>query len=496
MTPAFLALQATMPAWATVSQDGGELFSAAVVVDEAMRLAQAPFTPPRKAPEALGKLDFDEYRNIRYRKQAAIWGAGRTRFAIELYPPGYLFRDLVEIAVVERGMAYPVVLKPESFETPDSTLLPLLRKAGQFTGFRLHFPLNSADYKDEFLVFQGASYFRAVSARQIYGLSARGLALNVAEPNGEEHPIFRRFWIERPAEGADKIIVHALLDSPSVTGAYRFVVFPGNLTRIEVEASLFPRVELTHVGIAPLTSMFLQGPLSRQLVDDYRPAVHDSQALAMWTGKGERIWRPLSNPRTLQISAFLDNGPKGFGLIQRSRNFAYYNDLGGHYQMRPSAWVAPRGDWGKGHVNLYEIPSDSETNDNIVAYWRPAEPLAAGRQFDFAYVLTWPDDAPFARDMAAVAGSFSSRERRSGNRQVVVDYELPPDVKPKSIDPDFAISSGRIVDTSLQAASEIGGLRIFVTFDPEGAEQVELRLQLRRENAAIGETWLYRWTNG
>ncbi len=240
-----------------------------------------------------------------------------------------------------------------------------------FSGFRLRAPLNRAEHFDEFVVFQGASYFRAVAKGQEYGLSARGLALKTGDARGEEFPFFRTFWIERPRPEANTVVVHALLDSDSTTGAYRFTIRPGDPTVMDVEMTLYPRVELTHVGLAPLTSMFFFGPNDRVGIDDFRPAVHDSDGLAIWNGRGEWLWRPLINPETLQVSAFVDDNPRGFGLLQRHRAFADYQDLEAHYERRPSLWVETIGEWGSGAVQLVEIPSKSEYHDNVVAFWRP-----------------------------------------------------------------------------------------------------------------------------
>ena len=233
---------------------------------------------------------------------------------------------------------------------------------------------------DEFLVFQGASYFRAVARGQQYGLSARGLAVRTARAEGEEFPAWTDFWIERPAEKAERIVIHAILQSRSVVGAYTFAARPGNDTVIDVDATLFARTELTAFGIAPLTSMFLFDSSNRARFDDYRSAVHDSDGLQIVNGRGERIWRPLANPASLQISAFIDDSPKGFGLLQRKRSFEDFEDAEALYNKRPSLWVEPKGQWGPGHVELVEIPSEREIHDNVVAYWQPKVPIAAGSE--------------------------------------------------------------------------------------------------------------------
>ncbi len=483
-----------------------ESFSAQTVVDQARALAERPFVPPRKVADALKALDYDTYRQIRYRRDEAIWGKARTPFSIQLFAAGYLYEDGVDISVVEGGRARPIRYQPGQFDTPNERVAALLADAAQFAGFRLHYPINREDKRDEFIVFQGASYFRAVSQGQVYGLSARGLAIDVAEPRGEEFPVFRRFWIERPSSRSTAIVVHALLDSPRLTGAYRFGIYPRSATLITVDSTLFPRVPLSHVGLGALTSMFAHGAIDRSSQPDYRPSVHDSQGLAMHSGQGEWIWRPLNNPQSLQISAFVDENPKGFGLIQRDRSFGTYQDLEARYEKRPSGWIEPRGDWGQGHVTLVEIPSKSEFNDNMVAYWRPREPLRPGEAHEFDYHLRWPGDAP-VKAMARVIRSAYGRAVNSGHHEFVIDYEaMPRGVKGSGetgaragqgtqggLEIDLSLSAGRIVNQFTQANPETGGVRVVVTFDPENEPLIEFRVQPRNKGQAVGETWLYRW---
>ena len=248
---------------------------------------------------------------------------------------------------------------------------------------------------------------------QGYGLSARGLAIKTADPAGEEFPLFTTFWLERPGKGSDAIVVHALLDSQSAAAAFRFTIRPGKQTIFDTEMALYPRADLATVGIAPLTSMFLFDANDRTRIDDYREAVHDSNGLLLWTGKGERVWRPLANPRELQISAFTDSGPRGFGLMQRGRSLSDYQDLEAHYENRPSLWVEPIGDWGDGIVELVEIPTDREVNDNIVAFWRPHDPLKAKGEYILNYRLHWCWSVPAATTVAEVTGTRSGLAWRS-----------------------------------------------------------------------------------
>ncbi len=483
----FGAVQAQSPAL-------GPVFSHTDVIAEAERLAASPFVPPPRAPEGLRKLDYAAYSRIRYRKERAIWGRTPSRFSIELFAPGFLYSQGIDISIVENGRVIPTQIDANAFDAPTEEVRQLLAALGKFAGFRLHYPLNRPDYKDEFVVFQGASYFRAVSKGQIYGLSARGLAIDVAEPAGEEFPVFRRFWIERPSSRTENIVVHAILDSKRVAGAFRFGIYPGTATAMDVKMTLFARQPLSHVGIGALTSMYFYGDIDGPDRPDPRPAVHDSLGLAMHSGRGERIWRPLSNPTKLQISAFVDNNPKGFGLIQRERRFSKFEDLKAQYHLRPSAWVAPEGDWGKGHVVLVEIPTKSEGNDNIVAYWRPDSGLKPGVPFTISYMLSWPNDAPATPGVAPVARTAYGLRPRGNQRQIVVDYGPMPGIPSDAIAVDRGLGGGRILGATVEPIPATGGRRIVFDFDPGDAQINEIRVQPRFQDRPVGETMLFRWT--
>lgn len=472
----------------------GEPFTHQTVIQKAQVLSKKPFKPLPQAPTQLTELDYSQYRQINYQQDEAVWGRANTPFSIQLFAPGFLYHDLVNIDIVENGRAYPLKVSKDSFRVPDPELNEVLAEIGKYAGMRLHYPVNRDDYDDEFVVFQGASFFRGVSRGQLYGLSARGFAIDVAEATGEEHPIFRRFWVERPSKDHKAIVVHALLDSKRVSGAYRFGIFPGAPLRMDVKVTLFPRERLEHVGMAPLTSMFMHNALDPSDWRDYRPAVHDSEGLAIARSNGELLWRPLNNPKSLQASAFLDENPQGFGLIQRDRRLESYQDLEAKYHRRPSAWVKPLGDWGEGHVQLIEIPSDSEANDNIVAYWRPKQALLPHQAFSYSYRLSWPNDTPATKSVATIVRSTIGKKLFNDYYEAVIDYAEIGDSE--NLVAEATISSGKIIETIIQPHPSINGSRLFVIFDRDKAENVELRVMLQRDGKQAGETWLYRWSDG
>lgn len=494
-----LAVPAMIAPQAAQAQDGAVGFGFDDVAAQAKDLATRPYQAPDaplKPPFA--DLDYDHYRAIRFNRSRDPW-AGLGAFGLDLLPPGLFYTDPVDISIVKDGVAEPIAFSPAYFDF-DPAQFPEGVPAGEaqgmgWSGFRLRAPINRPDVMDEVVVFQGASYFRAVGRGTLYGLSARGLAIGTGQARGEEFPRFRAFWIHTPAPGDGSVVVQALLDSKSVTGAYEFIITPGAPTVIETRLSLFPRTDLSDVGIAPLTSMFWFGPANRAKVDDYRGAVHDSDGLSMVTGSGRRLWRPLSNPATLQFSNFMDQNPRGFGLMQRHRGFDYYADMEARYDRRPSAWITPAGGWGKGSVTLIEIPVRDEFNDNIVSFWKPSGVLAAGQRHDFAYRLTFgtagEDDTPLAQVADTRSGAAINTPRE---RSFVIDFAGPflgdePGV------PVVDASAGKISGVAM-IPLEPGRVRLSFHFNPEGARLAELTARLDGTDGPLSETWVYRWTEG
>jgi glucans biosynthesis protein len=477
---------------------------------QAKKLAGSAYAASTGSPsEALAKIGYDEYRDIRFRPERAVWHGEGLGFELQFFASAYIYRTAVEIFLVEGDAIRPMQADHSLFDF--GAQVPKLGPEARFgfSGFRIHTPLNRADYYDECIVFQGASYFRALGRGHNYGLSARALSINTGN-DPEEFPLFKAYWIERPTD-ASAIRVHALLDSPSVAGAYSFVIAPGTMTVIDVEAVLFPRCDLANVGIAPLSSMFFKGTHDQSGTNDFRPAVHDSDGLAIWNGRDERLWRPLTNPAALQVSCFGDTDPHAFGLIQRDRSFAAYQDLEARYQDRPSVWIEPRNRWGSGCVQLVEIPTEVEYFDNIVAFWRPEVELRAGQAHELSYRLTWRDDAPAADLLRAVATRIG-RGEKGGTTRFVIDF-VGSQVGATS--PLQTIASVGLTDETLQQLPVVelsanagvttvpliqpnmftGGLRVVFDFDPHENKQSELRLQLMRGRERASETWLFRWHN-
>ncbi|MBA2127822.1 glucan biosynthesis protein D [Hyphomicrobium methylovorum] len=491
-----MALAASAATADTVSPPKGTPFTATNANTEAKRLADQPFAKQTMdLPPPFNKLTYDQYRDIRFRAEKAIWKGENIDFEIQPFAMGWLYDTPVDLWLVDNGQATRLIADSNLFSF--GTLIGPGPEAAPygFSGFRIHGPINRSDVFDEYAGFQGASYFRAIGRGQSYGASARGLALSTARAEGEEFPFFRKFWIEKPKPGATQIVIHALLDSVSTTGAYRFIIEPGLTTVMDVSATLYPRTTLTHVGIAPLTSMFLHGKSSQRLTRDYRPEVHDSGGLAMINGAGERIWRPLNNPKTLQLSAFTDRDPKGFGLWQRDRSFDTYEDLESRYERRPSVWIQPKSGWGEGFIELIEIPVENEIHDNVVAYWKPVQELTPGGPHVFSYKIFWGDGVPSSWAGSRVVKTRIAKGKSPDTILFVLDL-TGASVKDARDLPvaDVSARTGKISNVSVQRNSEISGVRVMFELTPGDAELVELRCVLKAGQQPVSETWLYRWT--
>ena len=477
------------------------------VGERALRLSQLPYVAYEGAvPDALARLDYAQYRSIEFRPEAAMW-RGETLFELQFFHPGFIYRQPVRIHTVEDGRIEELHFDRASFRYPASLAVAaeaLTPELG-YAGFRAHYPLESPDRSQEVAVFLGASYFRLVGSGQVHGLSGRGLAVDVVPPGNEEFPVFREFWLLRPTPSATSLVFFALLDSPAVTGAYRFDLQPGAGTVLRVDVRLHARRDIAKLGVAPLTSMFLYGPNRARDFDDYRPQVHDSDGLLMRTGTDEWILRPLSNRRFVRVTSLRDRDPRGFGLVQRERRFDGYLDLEANYQRRPSLWVGTEdAAWGEGGVELVEIPTSSEFNDNIVAYWAPEQPFLAGETRRYRYRLATFDRRLEAQSLMQVERTRVGWDALPGqseppprtHRRFVIDFSGAADSAlegEQSVAAVLEISSGQASDPIVQALPDGAGWRATFDLIPDGANAADMRLFLTADGARLSETWTYVW---
>jgi glucans biosynthesis protein len=500
-----LALAACVAAAATPAHAGpraigvnGKAFTFDWLKSQAKALAASDFEPAQiELPDSLQNLTYDQFRDIRFRPDQSIWKKEGLPFQLQFFHMGFFYKEPIFVHVVSGGKTQNIDFSTAMFDYGHNNLGQLSPDLG-FAGFRVHYRLNRPEYFDELTVFLGASYFRALGKGQLYGLSARGLAIDTALPQGEEFPSFREFWIEKPTATSKELVVYALLDSRSYVGAYKFVIRPGNATGMDVTATLYPRREVEKLGIAPLTSMYLFGENDHAGFDDFRPEVHDSDGLFLWTGGGEQIWRPLSNPTRLRVSAFTVDDPRGFGLLQRDRAFSSYEDLESRYEKRPSVWVEPLSKWGKGTVQLVEIPATEEYHDNIVAFWTPDKVAKVGDSMSLSYRLWWGDGPPDWQSGEHTVATRIAAGSEPGSRRFVLDF-MPNPTKEATAEAQTAeavitVSSGQVIRPTAYRNEVTGGWRAFFEFKPANEDPVEMRAYLRNGTTSLTETWSYLWS--
>lgn len=447
-------------------------------------------------PDWLTKISYDQWRDIRYRSEHALWKAEGLPFQLQLFHPGLFYNRPVAINIVEGSVTRALEFLPSRFDYGTNDFASRVPHDLGYAGFRLHAPIKGGDYLDEVIVFLGASYFRGVGRDQVFGLSARGLAVDTAEPWGEEFPVFREFWIETPEPDADAVTLYALLDSPGIVGAYGFVVRPGAQTVTEVHAQLFPRRDIKKLGVAPLTSMFFHGENTERKFDDFRPEAHDSDGLLIAFASGDWLWRPLDNPEALAVSRIEVDGLSGFGLVQRDRSFSSYQDLETHAELRPSAWVEPIGSWGAGRVELVEIPTKADTNDNVVAYWVPERPVQAKERLEVTYRLYWYGDDPERPPVArAVATRRDSGGGDADTERFVVDFagpELEAIPAEEILHGSLGIrpeDGAELVGQHVVKNPVTGGWRYTFQVRRRDREPLELRARLDRGGEPLTEIW-------
>jgi glucans biosynthesis protein len=501
-----LALAVARPAgaatWpAEAPQGPPQPFSFDRLKAQARDLSRRPYKPPPSPPPALAHaIDYDAFGQIVYRPQGTLWGADAGDHGVRFFSIRRGAVAPIAMHIVSGGQARAVTYSDALFDMPADSPMRKLGDAAGFGGFKV---LN-ADHRTDWIAYLGASYFRSSDPFNQYGLSARGLAIDTATPKAEEFPIFTSFWLEHDPAG--ELVVYALLDGPSVAGAYRIghKRSPAGLVQ-EIETQLCFRRPVSRLGIAPLTSMYWYGQSDRTPADDWRPQIHDSDGLSLWTGAGERIWRPLANPPVVKVNAFMDRGPKGFGLMQRDRNFEDYQDDGVFYDKRPSAWVEPLGDWGPGSVQLVEIPTTGEAEDNIVAFWVPAAAVRAGQTLNHRYRLHWAKEEPVAPAVARVAATRGGQGGRPGQpippgrRKMVVDFSGPTLTgltRESGVQPVVTLSAGQPIGVAAYPVEGVDRWRLMFDYEAPPQTTLDLRALLTQGGKALTETWIYQVITG
>lgn len=492
----------------------GRPFSYDSLIARAKTLASQPYVAPPSPPvDILTKIDYEAHGKIRFNTSDALFADGPGQFPVTFFHLGTFFRVPVRMHVIDAAKGGPtareIVYDESYFDMPADSPARKLPRGSGFAGFRFQESRlgdqKALDWKkNDWVAFLGASYFRAIGELYQYGLSARGIAIDVAEAGKpEEFPNFTHFYFEPPAPKSNSVTVYALLDGPSISGAFRFVMERGKGVVMDIDCALFLRKDVARLGVAPLTSMFWFSESVKSTGVDWRPEVHDSDGLAMWTGGGERIWRPLNNPPRTTASAFGDDNPRGFGLLQRDRSFDHYQD-GVLYDKRPSLWVEPRDGWKAGTVQLIEIPTDDEIHDNIVAMWVPKEPAKAGNEYRLRYRLHWLADEPYPTPLARCVatrlgkGGQPGQPRPNGVRKFMVEFKGAPLEKlPFGTKPEAVLTASRgtfsYVFTEAVPNNVPGHWRAQFDLTVDGKDPVDIRLFLRLNGKTLSETWLYQY---
>jgi glucans biosynthesis protein len=488
-------------AWAQAARRTRATLNLDDVAKRAEALAREPYRDTSgEVPRWLSEITYDQWRDIRYRPELAIWREANLPFQLQFFHPGLFYNRVVRVNVVDAQGVHPVTFNPSQFDYGRNEFGSMVPQDLGYAGLRLHYPIKRRDYFDEVIVFLGASYFRAVGRDLVYGLSARAVAVDTASPSGEEFPHFREFWVERPSPGQKTAVLYALLDSRRLTGAYRFELTPGVETKLGVESRLFFREPVGKLGVAPFGSMFFHGENSTLPVEDFRPEVHDSDGILLQGSTGEWLWRPLDNRERLQVSSFDLPDPKGFGLIERDRNFDHYQDLEARFDLRPSGWVVPGAAWGGGRIELVEIPTDEDVNDNVVAYWVPERPMAPGAPTEFSYTVWWYSDDPERPPGGRVEATRI--DRRGDSWRFVIDFDgkqleaLPSETVLQGVVTIGAGTGqeGELVEQRVEKNPVTGGFRLVFRVRPSRGDPLPLRAFLQRGDGALTETWSYLLT--
>ena len=469
-------------------------FKSGTPADVARDLAKQAFKPiGSDLPDPFRNLSLEMYEAIKLKPDARIWGDQGIGFFVEPLHRGFQYSNPIQLNIVADGKAYRVVYETKLFEFGKLNPSPKVGDIG-FSGFRI-LKMHGQQGSAEVATFQGTNFYRALADGQVAGLMARALALKVADPKGEEMPYFRQIWIEKPSAIADLLVVHAVIDSDSLTGAFGFTIRPGEATIVDVECTLFARKVVDNYGLATMSATHLLGYMDHKRFDDYRPNVSEVGGLQMLTGANEWVWRPVSNRDELQISTFIDSKPHGFGCMIRDRSFESYLDEEHRWERRPSLWIEPFGDWLDGGVQLIEIPSQSDANDNILCFWRPNAQLQAGSETSFSYRQFWCWEPPERPDLARASRSHTGVVGKRS--RFFVEFEgdiLSDDKRISGMSPTLTASAGTLTMVKTFPDHERKAFRVLFELDPQGAGSSELRLVLEAQGKRISETWLYRWT--
>ncbi|MBM7333906.1 glucan biosynthesis protein G [Alloalcanivorax marinus] len=498
-----LVLLPALMCWLFSAQVSAQGFGFQDVIDKAREKAGESYQAPTPVPQFLQELSQEQYQGIRFKSENSLWRESGSHFQVSLMSPGLYFKHAVKLNVVDAQGVHDLPYDKNNFTYTSEELARRVPADLGYGGFRLTYPDADAENgRRAFMVFAGASYFRAIGKNNHFGLSARGIAVNTGLPSGEQFPSFTEFWLIRPNAKADTLTLYALLDGRSLTGAYQFDIRLGDAAVMDVKSRLFIRNDIEKLGVAPLTSMFFYGGNTARPVGEWRPRVHDSDGLLMHDGgSGEWLWRPLLNPKNLKIDYFSAAQVQGFGLMQRQTRFDDFQDFGAHYHERPSAWVQPKGEWGKGRVSLVQLPSNNEVNNNIVAFWTPDEPVRQGQTLAYDYQLKVGAPTVSGSDRASAVKTFVGDGNRAGGGNVEGAYRIVVDFAGgplKDVPGNAPVTSdviaegdGEVIEHFVEFLAPVNRWRVSILARPAADQPLSLRAFLKKGEDTVSETWSY-----
>lgn len=469
----------------------------------AAEMAARPYQAPTQQLDPFFEgLKYDGHRQIRFLRDKALFAGLGDTYRVEFFHPGWMFKKPVVFHAMQAARTVEVPFDRAHFEYGELKVPADAKNPVGYAGFRVLAPDSLVKQPFEFMVFMGASYFRAVTTELGYGISARGIAVNTVGGEPEEFPDFTHFWFQQPKPGDASFKLLALLNGPSITGAYEFESLPGKTTEMKIKATLHLRRPVKMLGIAPFSSMFWFGENSHPKPYDFRPEVHDSDGLQIEIEGGPAIWRPLDVSRDLRMSIFETDKLKGFGLAERDRDFNNFQDLEAVYHRRPAVWVEPVKGFGKGSVALVELSTGEETWDNIVAMWKPDKlPATPSEPMQVEYKLHWLDQHEPPGGLCKVTSTRRGFVMDSDDHLYVIDFAKGAEdgsTKPKDWTPDIDVvlsgGEGKVLDKRVMKNSETGGWRAFFKLDvPEKTNLLEIMMELKDGAKVISERWMYQW---
>ncbi|HUX82497.1 MAG TPA: glucan biosynthesis protein G [Halothiobacillus sp.] len=475
-------------------------FGLSDVVIQAKQLASSGYQPTPKIPESLTQIDQSTYGRIAFKPSVQLWPS--SRFNIQPIAAGYIYQRPVELYEVTPQSVAPIVFDKGQFDWPSPSFAQSVPANLGFAGFSIDYPLSGQDSNDLMLTFLGGAQFGVVAANQVEGAHARGVAIDTGLPQGEQFPMFTKFWLVHPDPADHHLVIYALLDSPSLTGAYEFVIRPdGDRVNVHVTANLFPRNKIDRVGLAPLSTMYFYGQIGQRPAGQWRPAAFESDGLLMHMGEGNWVYRSLLNPSALRVNQFDADGIRGFGFMQRQKRFCYFEDVIARFEDRPSLWVTTEAGFGKGKVVLVQIPTNSDLHENQIAFFQPSDLVDADHPLAFAYTLSVGNSSVADEPLAVVRRPLIGTVKVNADNKTDNAYRINLDFsggKLAGLAPGSPViaqietaGTANVLEQAVVPLPDPGHWRLSMLLSPVGRAEVHVDATLAIGKKVLSETWRY-----